>query len=263
MKQTNAQEESHSEQKSFCERLNRRRRRFKAAYLGGIDVISLSGWGVSRRMGGPNVCTDPLLKGAPQFIVLSLVVVFAAYLRQLSSGAVELRNKIVGGEIWNYPPDRGYSFVQKKVEALDQTADTLSVVGPLLIWLAVFATIRIGFDAVSKFVSPWSWIPSLLVWFDFGIAIWLFCTFACLGGFHFAARREEDKIRCAADEKEPEILKRLREKKEAAPEQRKRPVSAQVRAEPPFSQPPGRRAWSSMLLLFGTVLWLASRQTKT
>jgi len=263
MKQTNAQEESHSEQKSFCERLNRRRRRFKAAFLGGIAVISLSVWGVSRRMGGPNVCTDPLLKGAPQFIVLSLVVVFAAYLRQLSSGAVELRNKIVGGEIWNYPPDRGYSFVQKKVEALDETADTLSVVGPLLIWLAVFATIRIGFDAVSKFVSPWSWIPSLLVWFDFGIAIWLFCTFACLGGFHFAARREEDKIRCAADEKEPEILKRLREKKEAAPEQRKRPVSAQVRAEPPFSQPPGRRAWSSMLLLFGTVLWLASRQTKT
>src|SRR5438876_5312625 len=263
MKQTNAQEESHSEQKSFCERLNRRRRRFKAAFLGGIAVISLSVWGVSRRMGGPNVCTDPLLKGAPQFIVLSLVVVFAAYLRQLSSGAVELRNKIVGGEIWNYPPDRGYSFVQNKVEALDETADTLSVVGPLLIWLAVFATIRIGFDAVSKFVSPWSWIPSLLVWFDFGIAIWLFCTFACLGGFHFAARREEDKIRCAADEKEPEILKRLREKKEAAPEQRKRPVSAQVRAEPPFSQPPGRRAWSSMLLLFGTVLWLASRQTKT
>ena len=263
MKQTNAQEESHSEQKSFCERLNRRRRRFKAAFLGGIAVISLSVWGVSRRMGGPNVCTDPLLKGAPQFIVLSLVVVFAAYLRQLSSGAVELRNKIVGGEIWNYPPDRGYSFVQKKVEALDETADTLSVVGPLLIWLAVFATIRIGFDAISKFVSPWSWIPSLLVWFDLGIAIWLFCTFACLGGFHFAARREEDKIRCAADEKEPEILKRLREKKEAAPEQRKRPVSAQVRAEPPFSQPPGRRAWSSMLLLFGTVLWLASRQTKT
>src|SRR5439155_1253301 len=104
---------------------------------------------------------------------------------------------------WNYPPDRGYSFVQKKGEALDETADTLSVVGPLLIWLAVFATIRIGFDAISKFVSPWSWIPSLLVWFDLGIAIWLFCTFACLGGFHFAARREEDKIRFAANEKEP------------------------------------------------------------
>ena|SRR5438128_2964868 len=111
------------------------------------------------------------LKGAPQFIVLSLVVVFAAYLRQLSSGAVELRNKIVGGEIWSYPPDCGYSFVQDKIEALDKTADILSVVGPLLIWLAVLATIRIGFDGVSKFVSPWRWIPSLLVWFDLGIAI--------------------------------------------------------------------------------------------
>jgi hypothetical protein len=138
MKQVNGQEESHSEQKSAFERINSRRRRFKAAFLSGIAGISLIVWGLSRGMGGPNVCIDPLLKGAPQFIVLSLVLVFAAYLRQLSSGAVELRNKIVGGEIWNYPPDRSYSFVPKKVEALDQTADTLSVVGPLLIWLAVF-----------------------------------------------------------------------------------------------------------------------------
>ena len=260
MKQANGQEESHSEQKSVFERLNSRRWRFKVAFLGGIAGISLIVWGISRGMGGPNVRTDPLLKGAPQFIVLSLVVVFAAYLRQLSSGAVELRNKIVGGEIWNYPPDRGYSFVQKKVEALDETADTLSVVGPLLIWLAVFATIRIGFDAISKFVSPWSWIASLLVWFDLGIAIWLFCTFACLGGFPFAARREEDKIRFAANEKEPEILKRLRGKEEAA---EKRLTSPQGHAEPPLPRPPGRGAWSSMLLLFGTVLWLASRQTKT
>src|SRR5216683_6565240 len=199
----------------------------------------------------------PLLKGAPQFIVLSLLVVFATYLRQLSSGAVELRNKIVGGDIWNYPPDCGYSFVQKKVEALDRTADTLSVVGPLLIWLAVFATIRIGFDAISKFVSPWGWIPNLLVWADLGIAIWLFCTFACLGGFHFAARREEDRIRHAADEKEPEILKSLREKRAAAERRLPSPHSP---AEPSLPQAPGRGAWSSMLLLFGTVLWLASRQ---
>ena len=118
----------------------------------------------------------------------------------------------------------------------------------------------IGFDAISKFVSPWSWIPSLLVWFDLGIAIWLFCTFACLGGFHFAARREEDKIRFAANEKELEILKRLRGKEEAA---EKRLTSPQGHAEPPLPRPPGRGAWSSMLLLFGTVLWLASRQTKT
>jgi len=260
MKEANAHEEPHSEQKSARERLDRRRWRFKAALLGGIAGISLIVWWVSRTMGGPNVHTDPLLKSAPQFIVLSLVVVFAAYLRQLSSGAVELRNKIVGGEIWNYPPDHGYSFVQKKVEALDRTADTLSVAGPLLIWLAVFATIRIGFDAISKFVSPWPWIPTLLVWFDLGIAIWLFCTFACLGLFHFFARREEDKIRLAAIEKEPEILKRLREKGEAA---EKRFASPAIPATPSLPGPPSRGAWSSIVLLFGTLLWLASRQTKT
>ena len=112
-----------------------------------------------------------------------------------------------------------------------------------MIWLAVFATIRIGFDAISKFVSPWSWIPSLLVWFDLGIAIWLFCTFACLGGFHFAARREEDKIRCAADEKEPEILKRLSEKKEAAPEQRTSDVMIELDAHVFLTHLAGSESW--------------------
>jgi hypothetical protein len=152
--------------------------------------------------------------------------------------------------------------VQEKVEALGETADTLSVVGPLLIWLAVLATIRIGFDGISKFVSPWNWIPSLLVWFDFGIAIWLFLIFAGLGYFHFAARRNEDKIRCAANEKEPEILKHIRErreKKEVAEVTLTRP---QAPSEYPSHRPPGPGAWGATLLLLGGVFWLASRQPK-
>src|ERR1700688_1009092 len=37
---------------------------------------------------------DNLLKGPPQFIVLSLVVALAVYLRQLAAGAMEFRDKI-------------------------------------------------------------------------------------------------------------------------------------------------------------------------
>jgi hypothetical protein len=209
-------------------------------------------------MGGANVCIDPLLKGAPQFIVLSLIVVFAAYLRQVFVGAVEMRNKIIGGEIWNYPSGRGYGFVRNKIKALDKTADALSLVGPLMIWLAVFAVIRIGLDGISKFASSPRWIPGILVHFDLGIAVWLLIIFGMLGYFHFRAKRDDDDIQRELYKEEPEIVRHLAEKKDG----QKKLNFAQTPAEPFLRRPSGSGAWGSVLLLFGLMFLLVGRQPK-
>src|SRR5262245_59105384 len=83
--------------------------------------------------GGPQFPDDQILKGAPQFVVLSLVVVFAAYLRQVSVAAMEQRNKLLAGGLWNYPTDRNYDYVVDKARALDKTIYGLSLAAPFLI----------------------------------------------------------------------------------------------------------------------------------
>jgi len=89
---------------AFEDRLARAQKIFWLAFA--IFVVTLAGmaWGAHRCFGDqrdPSV--EPVLKGAPQFIVLSLVVAFAVYLRQVSTNASELRDKIKSGTMWNYP----------------------------------------------------------------------------------------------------------------------------------------------------------------
>lgn len=185
----------------------RQRRLFWLIFPSWIVVLAFTVWLVSWRTGGPKLNTNQplLLQGAPQFIVLSLVVVFAAYLRQVSAGAVELRSKIRGGEVWNYPPDRGYRYVADKMEALGNTVYSLSLAAPFLISLAILAAVRIVLDGASRFGA--GKIPRLLYHMDLAIAIWLLVLFSVLALVHSLARAEDERIQFEARKKEPEILK--------------------------------------------------------
>jgi len=119
---------------TYKERTVRGRRVFWFAF--GVLVVMVASllfvayrfWGIQR-----DPLVDPVLKGAPQFIVLSLVVAFAVYLRQVSTNASELRDKIREGNVWNYPA----AHSKQRMEALDGISEKISVAAPFMILLTI------------------------------------------------------------------------------------------------------------------------------
>jgi hypothetical protein len=100
-----------------------RRWRFKllkyfVLWLAGLaGVVSLVTW---KYYSGIVISKEPLLKGPPEFILLALVVAFTAYLRQVHVSAIEQRDKIRKGEVWNYPLHRPYHEYAKEGEGSRQ-----------------------------------------------------------------------------------------------------------------------------------------------
>jgi hypothetical protein len=141
-----------------------------------IFVVTLTGviWGTHRCLGDQrDTSVEPILKGAPQFIVLSLVVAFAVYLRQVSTNASELRDKIKRGKEWNYP--LGAAHTEDKLQALDGVCEKIGITAPFMILLTIASAGRIVFDALLKFprlaLLHIGWVLFLM---DLGIALWVF-----------------------------------------------------------------------------------------
>jgi hypothetical protein len=83
---------------SYQEGIKRVQETFRKLLYSGIGcslvILVLLVW----LLGGPrSPVVVPLLSGPPAFIVLSLIAAFSLYLRQVSAGAVELRDKIFEG----------------------------------------------------------------------------------------------------------------------------------------------------------------------
>src|SRR2546428_13824851 len=72
--------------------------------------------------------TDNFLKGPPQFIVLSLVLALALYLRQIGAGAMEFRDKIKNGKVPLYPTRQ--KFTEDKLDILEAIHENLSLTTP-------------------------------------------------------------------------------------------------------------------------------------
>lgn len=187
---------------SYMARIDRSRKVFWGAF--GILAIleGLALWSAHHYFGDQmEPSSDPILKGAPQFIVLSLVVAFAVYLRQVNTNASELRDKINSGQVWNYPVESDHA--EDKMQALDGVCEKLGIAAPFLILLTIVAAGRIVFDALLKFPllaqRKLNWILFLV---DLGIALWIFLLFVALAIVHRKGRKRDDGIRIAvrADE---------------------------------------------------------------
>lgn len=152
----------------------------------------------------------PLLNGPPQFIMLAISVAFAAYLRQVSIHAAELRDKIRHGDVWNYPETE--SWAKNKMDELDLTSATISAITPFMFGFILLVSARVITDGVMRFhVLPGSH-PKWLYVADVLLAIWLFLIFLGLTIAHFKARRADALIRLAARDKEDEIISRERQR---------------------------------------------------
>jgi len=153
---------------------------------------------------------DNLLKGPPQFIVLSLVVALAVYLRQLAAGAMEFRDKIRNERVRLYPS--GQRFTEAKAKNLERIYEILGLTTPFLIALALVLSLRIVFDSILRFESSvfadYRWVLTVA---DFLIAEWLFWFFLFLAALHFFLRRTDERIRAAARDYENEHPPPIRE----------------------------------------------------
>jgi hypothetical protein len=189
---------------AFEDRLARAQKIFWLALAIFIAILIGVIWGTRHWLGDQrDASIEPALKGAPQFIVLSLVVAFAVYLRQVSTNASELRDKIKSGTMWNYP--LGTAHTEDKLQALDGICEKIGITAPFMILLTIAAAGRIVFDTLLKFprlVSLHvSWVFFLV---DLGIALWVFFLFAALAIFHTRGRRRDNNIRLATRTNEDE-----------------------------------------------------------
>ena len=194
----------------YAQRIRRRERKFWVIAIFAFALLLISAkiaysyLGESRHQG-----VDNLLKGPPQFIVLSLVVAFAVYLRQVGSAAMELRDKIKDGKVRLYP--LGQKFTETKLENLEKTYENLSLAAPFLIAITVVVSLRVVFDSILRFESSifgsYRWFLTIA---DFLIAEWLSLCFLALAALHFFARRRDERIRAAArdfeNERDPGLL---------------------------------------------------------
>src|SRR5258708_4383034 len=94
--------------------------------------------------------SEPLLSGPPEFIFFAIIVAFAAFLRQLSLHATDLRDKIFHDEIWNFPPDKGYA--RDKMAEADKTSDAIRTVTPFMILMILLVCARIVCDSIVRIV---------------------------------------------------------------------------------------------------------------
>jgi len=156
--------------------------------------------------GSQKVLSTPLLSGAPQFTLLALIVGLSAYLRTVRSNAVELRDKIAGGGVWNYPIEGDRRFLTgMKLELLDNVATKLLLMSPLLVMLFMGIAARALFDAVND-AMHFTQASRILTSADIVILTWTTSVFILLGLFHFNSRVRDDRIRAVARTFESELL---------------------------------------------------------
>lgn len=140
---------------------------------------------------------DPLLSGAPQLVILSLISALALYLRQVNLNALELRYKIRHGEMWNLRPEIKYK--KKRLSQLRMTSNAISLISPYMFVLMLIVCARIVCDAFSRFYYD-SWeVPRLFYVADCLIVVWLSLGFVGLTYAHLSVRAVDDKIQMSID----------------------------------------------------------------
>jgi hypothetical protein len=159
----------------------------------------------------PKSAIEPPLNGSAQFAVLGLAVALSVYLRQVRANALDLRDKIRGGQVWNYPLEERHS--EWKMEALDSMAEKLAFAGPFLIWLFVPVSCRIILEILLQLFAKQP--LNALFALDFVIGQWFFFAFIGLAVAHYISRRRDDKLRIAARFRE-DVLKPIPPKSQAA-----------------------------------------------
>jgi hypothetical protein len=107
---------------------------------------------------------EPLLSGAPEFIILSLVAALALYLRQVNLDTLDLRYKIQHDELWNRPPEREYR--NEKLERLRETSDAIMLASPFMFVVIIAVCIRIVWDGYDRFYFKWPQVSARLYKFD-------------------------------------------------------------------------------------------------
>jgi len=179
-------------------------------------VVSLVTW---KYYSGIVPSKEPLLKGPPEFILLALIVAFTAYLRQVHMSAIEQRDKIRQGKVWNYPLHKPYhEYTKAKMKALDSVAENLAIASPFLVWLFVLVAFRIVVEAALRFSPACSVAyPRWLYIFDFAIAIWVLGIFIILALTHWHSRRRNAEIRAVERAFEDEVGPQIGSKKEEPP----------------------------------------------
>jgi hypothetical protein len=140
-------------------------------------------------------CT-PLLNGPPAFIILVLLMAIAAYLRQVSTTALDRRDLIKGGGVWNYPP--GETHTDMRVKFLEDTRRTLNKVSVPLIGFTIVIVGRILLQSVLALRM--ATMPGWMCWGDAAIVLCILIVFVVLLCMHLAGRDDDEKILTATRE---------------------------------------------------------------
>jgi hypothetical protein len=152
--------------------------------------------------------TVPLVSGPPEFIILAIIVALAAFLRQVGVQATELRDKIVVGDVWNYPPDSGYA--KKKIAVAEKTCEAIRVVSPFMILMIVAVCGRIAWDAVVRLLYTQEANPPALYAADIALILYLCLILLGISIAHFLTAGEDAAIRAEARTAEKVNLARHR-----------------------------------------------------
>ena len=103
---------------------------------------------------------DLLLSGPPEFIMLAIIVAFGAYLRQVSLYAAELRDRLIHGDVWNFP--RGEEYTEAKIAEAENISNTIRLVSPFMILMILGVCARIVFDSAVRILCARGKTPPLL-----------------------------------------------------------------------------------------------------
>ena len=167
------------------------RRRWQRLLLFAVVVV-VSG-SISWRWLGETRTPDHLLKGAPEFVILSLLLVLSGYLRQASTNAVAFWEKIRSGQDKAYP--LGQVHTRHKLRALLETRQNLEAVATFMIALTILVAVRIACDAALRFPNtPYADLSKFLFVMDWVIAAVLTILLFALAMVHHAAQQREERL---------------------------------------------------------------------
>src|SRR5579872_3997539 len=87
----------------------------------------------SHRFALGHATSTTLFGGAPQFIVLALIMALAAYLRSVRADTIKARETVRLDTPWPKVPDRTFTkYVETRKSHLDRIVMSLSVAGPFI-----------------------------------------------------------------------------------------------------------------------------------
>lgn len=142
----------------------------------------------------------PIFDGPAAFILLGFLVALAAYLRQVSVGALDSVNNIHRGADSAFPYSRAPESIRKeRVDFLNGMRHQLARATYWMFWLMVVLGVRIVLYALSRFASlSRSAFDSFRHWFDFVLSLAVLSLVYIMWDMHSEASNNDEKIRLRA-----------------------------------------------------------------